>query len=220
MLICGIKQTLPGVYEITPNAGSAFFLRSKYLSRVQEHQLVPFAYGRLDISEEDKKNAKEGDSGFFNEEDSLDIMEASIIYSVELIAMRYLARAEQYRFSLFNKLLKKGLNKNHINKVLDFLEEEDFLNDERFAGAWLRTRAIDHFEGKNRLYGELFSRGVKNEAINNALNLFFSENSEEEICYQAYSKFVKLGYNSEKLYSALFRAGFSVKNIKKVLNDK
>ena len=34
MVIRGIKQTLPGVYEITPDAGSAFFLRAAYLSIV------------------------------------------------------------------------------------------------------------------------------------------------------------------------------------------
>ena len=73
MVIRGIKQTLPGVYEITPDAGSAFFLRAAYLSIVS-----------TDVLEESVE---------FSDEQWADILNAALVFSAERLAMRYLSSA-------------------------------------------------------------------------------------------------------------------------------
>ena len=219
MVIRSVKQTLPGVYKITSDAGSAFFLRSEYLSLVEEHKLLPFGYGRLDINEDDYLNAKEGDMGFFTQEEEEDLLEACEIYKVEKAAVNYIARAEQCRFNLYTKLVKKGFDKNRCNKVLDFLEKNNYLDDYRFASAWLRCRSLNHYEGRTRLSSELASRGIGNDVIKKVLDDYFAENDEEEICTKAYRKLLRLKKQEEKIYSSLVTAGFSYKLIKKVLND-
>lgn len=205
--IAGLKQTLRGVLEITPDAGSAFFLRILYLS---QHE------GCEDcVLEEDFFPGAE-----FEGEKLVNIMHASLVYSVEAAAMSYLARAEQSRFGLTQKLLKKGMDKNDIALALDYLESEHLLDDRRFAGAWLRNRFITHSEGRIKLTAELSSRGVKKEAIKAALDDFFCEHTELELCSRALSKLRRICSNDEKNYASLQRLGFSYKTIQKAVMEK
>ena len=223
MVIRGIKQTLPGVYKITPDAGSAFFLRAEYLTRVKEERLV-CVNGSL--SEEDSlflpsENLLLGSAGVFDEGDTEDILHAALVYACESAAMTYLARAEQSRAGLAQKLLKKGLDKNAVSIALDFLEEAGYLSDERFAGAWLRSRSIDHAEGRRKLEAELSSRGIKKDSYEKALNEFFEDKSEKALCERAYRKITrsKKDIDEKKLYASLMRLGFPSKIIKSVLDE-
>lgn len=212
MLIRSIEQTSQGVYKISPNEGSAFFLRKDYLSLVPEEKLLPFAYGRLDIDFDEVK-PNEDDMGFFNEEESCDILNAAFLYSVEKIALTYLSRAEHCRMGLYKKLLAKQIDKNAINSVLDYLESVNLLNDYRFASAWLRTRSINHFEGRIRLSAELQSRGLEKESAKKALDEFFLEKDEQELCKKAYKKLQKVKKSNEKTILSLKRLGFTNKEI-------
>ena len=168
MLIREMVQTLQGVCEITPGAGSAFFLRKEYLSLVDPERICAGAE--------------------FNDEETSDILNAALIYSAEYAAMTYLARAEHCRAALTQKLIKKNIDRKAIEPALDYLEGVRYLDDERFAGAWLRTRSIDHAEGRIRLAAELASRGVDRNAAKKALDEFFSDHDEMEICRRAYRK--------------------------------
>ena len=61
---------------------------------------------------------------------------------------------------------------------------------------------------------ELAARGIGREVATVALDQFFTENDEEEICRRAVEKFKRQGKEGEKLTDALLRAGFSYKMIK------
>ena len=200
MIIQELKQTLSGVYEITPEAGSAFFLRSSYLCIVAEE--------RLCIHES------------FNQEETEDIFHAALVYATEVAAMSYLARAEQCRSGLAAKLLKKGLDKNCVEIALDYLESVRYLDDERFAGAWLRSRAIDHVEGRIRLSSELALRGINRTVAKKALDEFFSTHDEHELCKIALEKCLRQKKSEDKIYASLQRSGFSIKEIRSVLNER
>ncbi|MBB5219433.1 regulatory protein [Treponema rectale] len=219
MVIRGIKQILLGVYEITPDAGSAFFLRADYLSQVNEERLLPYGYGRLDVDLDDLSNLKEGDTGFFTEEETADLFNASRLYSVEKSAMSYLNRSEHTRNSLCTKLLRKGYDKRDVEEVLDYLEEKNILSDLRFAAAWVRSRSLDHAEGRTRLTAELTARGVNRSIIKQVLDEYFLENDEEELCVKAFKKLVKIKKDEDKIKASLVRQGFSFKIIKKILHD-
>jgi len=65
-------------------------------------------------------------------------------------AIYSLAMREHSRLELHNKLQKKDYADGvDINKLLDELEENDYLNEERFAESYIRHRASRGF-GKDR----------------------------------------------------------------------
>ena len=94
---------------------------------------------------------------------------------------------------------------------MDALEERGLLDDLRFARAWLNSRRIGHQEGRTRLLAELGARGISKETSKKAVDDFFEEFNEEEICARAVKKFLSRGYQGDKLMAAMTRAGFSYK---------
>ncbi|UTC68438.1 regulatory protein RecX [Treponema sp. OMZ 789] len=137
------------------------------------------------------------------------LLNAVKIYAAECAAMGYLHRAEHSRFQLSLKLRKKGFSASEIDPALDYLEEKRYLDDGRFARAWLNTRTVSKKEGRNRLASELALRGVGFKVIENALDDFFSEHSEEDICRSALKKQLVNGLDKPKLMQRMHRLGFS-----------
>jgi len=206
MMICGLKQTLPGVFQIIPESGSAFFLRTKYLKVVKEKRLY---------SIEDYDNQQDN----FSEDEYADILSAALIYSAEKAALTYLARAEQCRFLLTQKLIHKGIDKICVKEALDYLEEVHYLDDSRFASAWLRSRAIDHAEGRRKLSAELISRGINREISKKALDEYFEEHNEIDLCKKAYNKLIRQKKKIERIGPSLISKGFSLSEIREVVNN-
>ena len=222
MIIRRIRQTLQGVYEITPDVESAFFLRARYLQSVSENRLVAVPDG---LAEGDSLFIQPGDlqagmDGVFSLEESSDILHAALVYSIENAAMTYLAGAEQCRASLVSKLTKKGLEKNDVDMALDYLEETGYLDDYRFACAWLRTRYINHAEGRTKLSRELLSRGIAGQTVKKALDDFFQNHTQKDICRRAVKKYFRTHKSaaSDKIYSSLIRQGFTYSQIKEALS--
>lgn len=150
----------------------------------------------------------------FVDEQAEELADAGLACVVELKAVEYLARAEQSRFGLNRKLLEKKYEKKYIDMALTLLEQKGYLSDERFARAWLNSRKIKHYEGRTKLQAELQSRGISKEVAVKAVESFFEENDEEEICRKAMERFVKRGKNGDKLIAAMMQSGFSYKMIK------
>ena len=88
-----------------------------------------------------------------------------------------------------------------------------YLSDLRFAIAWLNTRRTNHYEGRSRLAAELATRGIARDVAGKALDEFFTENDEMEICRKAYEKLSK-SKSGEKLTAAMLRQGFTQKQIR------
>ncbi len=188
-----VETSYSGMFKLTPEEGSAFFVRKEYLP--------DGLFERIDVAVE------------FSEEDADSLMDAGLTCAVELKAVGYLARAEQSRFGLTRKLIEKKYDKKYVEAALTYLEGRGYLSDQRYAVAWLNTRKVNHYEGRSRLAAELASRGIAREVANSALDEFFSENDEDEICRKAYKKAAKTK-SGDKLIAALIRQGFSIKQIK------
>ena len=188
-----VETSYSGMYKLTPEEGSAFFVRAEYLPEG--------LFDKIDVGVE------------FDAEDTDSLLDAGLTCAVELKAVGYLARAEQSRFGLTRKLIEKKYEKKYIEAALTYLEGRGYLSDLRFATAWLNTRKINHYEGRSRLSAELASRGIARDVANKALDEFFSENDEEEICRKAYEKLSRTK-TGEKLIAAMIRQGFSQKQIR------
>lgn len=188
------ETSYPGMYKLSPDSGPAFFIRPEYLPG------IPF------------ETVEEG--AVFNESETDIFLDAGLACVVELKAVEYLARCEQSRFGLTQKLVQKQYDRKYIDMALTFLESKNYLSDERFCTAWLHSRSINHFEGRTKLKNELLKRGIDREVCRTAVENFFKEHSEEEICLNAYKKFVNHGKTEDKLISAMLNAGFSYNQIK------
>ena len=185
--------------EITTVSGPSFFIRTIYLSLVNPDDIV--------------------DGAEFLDETEEELVDAGLCFAVEQKALDYLNRSEQYRMGLTAKLIAKGFAKSNINRALDYLESKKYLDDRRFAGVWLRNRAITHAEGRSKLSMELAARGINKAYITEALDEFFEEISEEEICMRAFKKCVKTKKDEDKITQYLLKNGFSIKLIQKVKED-
>ena len=188
-----VESSYSGMYKLTPEEGSSFYIRKDYLPEG--------VFERIDVGVE------------FSEEEADSLMDAGLSCAVELKAVGYLARAEQSRFGLTRKLIEKKYEKKYVEAALDYLEMKGYLSDLRFAIAWLNTRRTNHYEGRSRLAAELASRGIARDVANTALDEFFTENDEMEICRKAYEKLSK-SKSGEKLTAAMLRQGFTQKQIR------
>lgn len=192
-----VESSYSGMFKLTPEEGSAFFVRKEYLPEG--------LFERIDVGLE------------FDDEETDSLLDAGLTCAVELKAVGYLARAEQSRFGLTRKLIEKKYDKKYVEAALTYLEWRGYLSDLRYATAWLNTRKINHFEGRSRLAAELAARGIARDVANKALDEFFTENDEDELCRKAYEKLSK-SKADEKLIAALLRSGFSMKQIKSIIS--
>lgn len=197
MVITATEKISTGCLKITVAPESSFFIRTSYLLTVAPEAIAEGAE--------------------FNGDAEQDLLNAGLCYSAERKAVDYLIRAEQSRFSLERKLAEKGFEKQYVARALDFLEGERYLSDERFARAWLNARKVGHCEGRRRLECELAVRGIKKTVAAAALDEFFGENSEEEICRKAVEKCRRQKVPEDKLLKKLSLKGFSLKMIEKCL---
>jgi len=83
-------------------------------------------------------------------------------------AMRLLARREHSRAELRGKLVGRGFENNSVEELLQGLEDQDLLSDERFAMSLIASRAETGY-GPKRIDLELRNRGVSEELAREAL---------------------------------------------------
>ena len=122
MIIKTIAETsYSGMFKLTPEEGSAFFVRKEYLPEG--------LFERLERGE------------VFDDEKADLLMDAGLTCAVEFKAVGYLARAEQSRFGLTRKLIEKKYDKKYVEAALTYLEGRGYLSDLRYATAWLNTVA-------------------------------------------------------------------------------
>ena len=194
MIIKTIAETsYSGMFKVAPEEGSAFYVRAEYLPEG--------LFNKIDVGVE------------FDENETDCLLDAGLTCAVELKAVSYLARAEQSRFGLTRKLIEKKYDKKYVEAAVTYLEGRGYLSDLRYATAWLNTRKTNHYEGRSRLSAELATRGIARDVANKALDNFFAENDEDEICRKAYEKLSK-SKSGEKLTAAMLRQGFTQKQIR------
>ena len=78
-------------------------------------------------------------------------------------ALRYLSMREHSRLELGRKLARYAEEGDDVEALLDFLEKNNWLSQERFAESLINRRAARF--GNSRVMAELQSHGVKGEAL-------------------------------------------------------
>lgn len=85
------------------------------------------------------------------------------VLSLKGRALRYLSQREHSRFELRRKLAKYAQEDDDVDALLDFLEKNNWLSQERFAESLINRKASRY--GNSRVVAELQSHGVTGDAL-------------------------------------------------------
>ncbi|MFP4020613.1 MAG: regulatory protein RecX [Halanaerobium sp.] len=128
-------------------------------------------------------------------------------------AFKLLSYRERTIKEIEDRLRKKDFSEAVIKEVVDFLLEKDYLNEERFAEMWIRSRKKHHPRGRKLIYKELKNKGVNQKIINSALNQHLSNQEEIEMAEYLKDKWLRRrteeDSSSYKLKNYLANKGFS-----------
>ena len=83
--------------------------------------------------------------------------------SLKARALRYLSAREHSRLELSRKLARHAGEGEDVEALLDFLEKNNWLSQERFAESLVHRRAARY--GNSRVLAELQNHGVGGEAL-------------------------------------------------------
>lgn len=183
--------------------GSSFFIRKYYL---------PDALPLFDIIEPARE---------LSDDEYLLLKNIDAYGKTEHIALRLIARAEQYSEGLRFKLLTRGCNESTIPLVFDFLKSEGLLDDKRYAEIWLRQRLRKGNEGKLLLKSRMLNKGLSTEIVMYVLDTVFAEEIEKTALL---NYLTKNAMNLESLNAIdrnmLFKQGFSSQILRKVIEEQ
>jgi regulatory protein len=85
------------------------------------------------------------------------------------VCLRLLTVRARTRAELSGHLAKRGYPEDVVDAVLHRLEAVGLIDDEDFAGQWVRSRQANAGKGKRALAAELRTKGVDDEVIAAAL---------------------------------------------------
>ena len=137
------------------------------------------------------------------EEDNLEVA-----YQRALTALNYRPRSER---EVRQHLKKKGFAEDVIDAVIQRLQNNQFIDDDRFAELWIENRSESRPRGKRALAYELRQRGIDTDIIERSL----LDVDEETLAHQAAQKQARKLKTLEwvdfrkKMYGYLSRRGFS-----------
>lgn len=83
--------------------------------------------------------------------------------SLKARALRYLSLREHSRLELARKLARYAEEGDDVEALLDFLEKNNWLSQERFSESLIHRRAARF--GNSRIMAELQSHGIAGEAL-------------------------------------------------------
>lgn len=149
-------------------------------------------------------------------------------YAINLISYRMRSEKE-----VIDKMRIKNYEFNIIDNTIQFLYENNLLNDLNFSLMFLRDKTSLNRHSLKRIKYDLKNKGVSNEIINNAINLYLDENDDpdfENARYLSLKKYheIKARKKSsslteyeikQKTYQAIVIKGFNIYTVKDALED-
>ncbi len=129
--------------------------------------------------------------------------------------LELLGRREHTAFELARKLRERGFSQIAAALALGDLQEAGYLDDRRYAEAWVRSRLKRRPEGYPRLAAGLARRGVDRETILSVLEAMFTDEESEKALAAATEKILRRGNIEEiTVLKKLTNLGFSYRQAK------
>ena len=103
-------------------------------------------------------------------------------------AIRYLVYKDRSRNEIIRYLNGKKFSADAVDETLTFLESNDYINDDRFAMQFGRSRIVNKKIGRLRLGLELGNKGLERKIIEETLNSLYEEYDEKKIAMSCAKK--------------------------------
>lgn len=105
---------------------------------------------------------------------------------------KFCAYQERCTFDVQQKLISLGIEKSGIPAIINELKEQKFLDDQRFAEIFVRSKFKHNNWGEVKIRAALSQKKIDKEIIAEALKQIVSEDNEDKILQLAKQKFSKL----------------------------
>ena len=96
-------------------------------------------------------------------------------------AIRFLVYRDRSRNEIIRYLDGKKFSENAVSDTVNFLENNDYINDERFAIQFGKSRIEKKNIGKLRLELELKNKGLEKKLIKKTIELLYEDYDENKI---------------------------------------
>lgn len=90
-------------------------------------------------------------------------------------ALKFLSYRPRSEKEIRNKLTEKKASKEIVDKIIAWLKEQRFINDEEFARWWLEQRTTFRPKGERFIRLELKQKGIENDIINSVFDSALKE---------------------------------------------
>ncbi|WP_163971026.1 recombination regulator RecX [Oceanobacillus halotolerans] len=140
------------------------------------------------------------------------------------LAINYLSYRMRTKKELYDYLVKKEVDDEHIPKIMDRLEQEHLLDDRQFAEAFVQTRIQTSSKGPLLIKKELIEKGVAASIADNAIQSYSYETQlakAEKWVTKKLNHRKKDSFQNQiqKLQTTLMQKGFSQDVMKEVTSD-
>ncbi|QUH31829.1 regulatory protein RecX [Vallitalea guaymasensis] len=135
-------------------------------------------------------------------------------------AFRLLQRRDMPKKEIIKKLKETGYNQYIINKVIEFLEEYNFIDDRKYTEKYINYNKTK--KSLKQINIELIRKGISKDIVEEFAD--YTEICEEDIAYNLiYKKYKNLDTIDNKIkrrmISYLMRKGYNYGLISKVINQ-
>ena len=140
---------------------------------------------------------------------------SSVFIKCQSQALVYLGIREHNRRELRTKLKTKGYDEDTIKSVLDSLEEDGSLSEERYVRSFVQSSNKRHPEGKLMLGRRLAEKGADRETARRVLDEIYTEQYTQDLVSRATEDIRKKGRaeTDEEIRFTLRKAGFTSREI-------
>lgn len=165
-------------------------------------------------------NLKKGDE--IDEEYLKSILSDEMYLKAKNKALNILSKADQAEKKIREKL-SNDFEEDTINRVIEFLKKNNFINDNLLAQKIVNTNLNLNKCGKNRIKQNLYNKGLDASAINEAMSDIDNDAEFENAMYLAKKRYERLkNEDKRKIYQKLSQhlayKGFNYDIIKRTLN--
>ena len=150
-----------------------------------------------------------------------DFNDYNVNFSKALNFISYRIRSKK---EVYTKLKKEDVPEEHIDKIISKLEEDEYINDYRFAKAFFESKTRINKWSNKRIEYELIQKGISKDIINE-FSLNFKE-LEFENAMDLVEKKIPQWKNKfdgfklkNKVYTFLSSKGFDYNTIERVLGE-
>ena len=165
-------------------------------------------------------NLKKGDE--IDEKYLKSILSDEMYLKAKNKALNILSKADQAEKKIREKL-STDFEEDTINRVIEFLKKNNFINDNLLAQKIVNTNLNLNKCGKNRIKQNLYNKGLDESAINEAMSDIDSDAEFDHAMYLAKKRYERVkNEDKRKVYQKLSQhlayKGFNYDIIKRVLN--